>query len=72
MIPTIDPELAAHNIATAFCEHEIQKLPATAFIPGDTVKAAPAIEKIWQLYASVYDVVFEAAEHENALPTDEE
>jgi hypothetical protein len=31
----INPETAAHNIALAFCEHEIQKLPENAFVPGD-------------------------------------
>ncbi len=72
MISTINPELAAHNIATAFCEHEIQKLPETAFIPGDTTFSRPAVEKIWKLYANVYDFAFEAAVHENTLPTDDE
>ena len=72
MIPFINPELAAHNITAAFCEHEIQKLPETAFIPGDTLYSAPAVKQIWQLYASVYDTVFEEALHENVLPTDEE
>lgn len=47
MIPIINSELAAHNIATAFCEHEIQKLPETAFISGDTTYSAPAAERIW-------------------------
>lgn len=71
MISTINPETAAHNIATAFCEHEIKKLPETAFIPGDTEFAKPAIKQIWQLYSNVYDSVFEAAVSENTWSTDE-
>lgn len=72
MIPYINPDLAAHNIATAFCEHAIQKLPEAAFIPGDTTHSGPAVKEIWKLYASVYDFVFEEAVRKNALPTDEE
>lgn len=72
MMSFINPELAAHNIATAFCEHQIQKLPENAFIPGDTNYSAPAVNGIWKLYANVYDSVFEAAVHENTLLTDEE
>ena len=72
MMPFINPELAAHNIATAFCEHQIRELPETAFIPGDTTYSDPAVKEIWKLYASVYDSVFEAAVRENALPIDEE
>lgn len=72
MISYINPETAAHNIATAFCEHEIQKLSETAFIPGDTAHSEPAVKEIWQLYSNVYDSVFEAAVSENALSTDEE
>mgnify|MGYP001087538372 CR=1 FL=1 len=72
MMSFINPELAAHNIATAFCERQIQKLPDNAFIPGDKKHSDPAIKEIWELYSNVYDSVFEAADHENALPTDEE
>ncbi len=31
----IDPETAAHNIASAFCSREIQNLPDSEFIPGN-------------------------------------
>lgn len=72
MIAYIDPEIAAHNIAAAFCEHEIQKLPETAFIPGDKACSEPAVKEIWRLYSNIYDSVFEAAVSENALSTDEE
>lgn len=67
----INPETAAHNIATAFCEHEIQKLHTSAFIPGEQESCATA-KKIWQLYANIYDVVFDAASEENRQSTDEE
>ena len=33
-INKINPEIAAHNIAAAFCAHEVQKLPESAFVPG--------------------------------------
>lgn len=67
----INPETAAHNIATAFCEHEIQKLNATAFIPGEQ-RSNAAAKEIWQLYANIYDVVFDAASEENKLSMEEE
>ncbi len=60
----INPEQAAHNIASAFCGHEVQKLPDYAFDAGD-IKSMPSIRKIWELYASVYDYVFELALSEN-------
>ncbi len=72
MANIINPEIAAHNIATAFCEHEIQKLPDSAFIPGDLCSSSVQAKKIWQLYANIYDVVLESALQENSLSADEE
>ena len=72
MIANINAETAAHNIATAFCEHEIQALPKKAFVPGDIRDSGEAVKKIWQLYANVYDFVFEAATKENKLSADAE
>lgn len=68
----IDPATAAHNIATAFCQREIQKLPDSAFIPGDTLYSSPAAKKIWELYSNIYDSVFESAVQENNSFTEEE
>lgn len=67
----IDPTQAAHNIASAFCAHEVQKLPESAFEPGVS-SATSDIRNIWQLYSNVYDSVFEMALSENTSPTDEE
>ena len=72
MVPIINPELAAHNIATAFCAHKIQRLPETAFIPGDTTYSGQAVKDIWKLYASVYDFVIEESVRENSLAIAEE
>ncbi len=72
MINKINPEIAAHNIATAFCECQIQKLPESAFIPGDIEHSGKAAKEIMQLYANIYDFVFEAALQENEWSTDEE
>ena len=46
MINKINPEIAAHNIATAFCECQIQKLPESAFIPGDIEHSGKAAKEI--------------------------
>lgn len=54
----IDPAQAAHNIASAFCAHEIQKLPDSAFDTGSR-DSIPSVKKIWELYTSVYDYTFE-------------
>lgn len=59
-IQYIDPSQAAHNIATAFCQHEIQKLPTTAFEAG-SIQSSTAAKEIWNLYSNVYDFVFESA-----------
>lgn len=67
----IEPTQAAHNIASAFCVHEVQNLPENAFEPGAS-NAQPYIRNIWQLYSNVYDSVFEMALSENASSTDEE
>ena len=66
MINKINPEIAAHNIATAFCECQIQKLPESAFIPGDIEHSGKAAKEIMQLYANIYDFVFEAVLQENS------
>lgn len=67
----INPEQAAHNIASAFCAHEVQNLPESAFEPG-ALKANLDIKKIWHLYSNVYDSVFEMALMDNASSTDDE
>lgn len=67
----IDPAQAAHNIASAFCTHEIPNLPCDAFKPG-SVKAIPYIQDIWSLYSNVYDSVFEMALLVNTSSIDEE
>lgn len=67
----INPELAAHNIASAFCAHEVQKLSESAFIPGD-LSANPHIRHIWNLYSNVYDSVFGMALIDNVPSTDDE
>lgn len=72
MANIINPETAAHNIALAFCEHEIKKLPESAFVPGDMQNSGMAAKKILQLYTNIYDFVFEATLQENTLSTDEE
>lgn len=61
----INPETAAHNIALAFCQHKIQNLPESAFIPGDTVHSSTAAKDMWTLYSNIYDSVFDAAVQEN-------
>ncbi|MCI8887975.1 MAG: hypothetical protein HFG70_07790 [Hungatella sp.] len=61
----INPEIAAHNIASAFCQHEIQNLPESAFAPGDIKYSCTAAQKMWELYSNVYDFVFDAAMDEN-------
>ena len=43
-----------------------------AFVPGDIRDSGEAVKKIWQLYANVYDFVFEAATKENKLSADAE
>lgn len=67
----IDPTQAAHNIAAAFCAHEVQKLPESSFVPGES-DAVSDIRNIWHLYSNVYDSVFEMAVSENTLSADEE
>lgn len=57
----INPEIAAHNIALAFCQHEIQNLPDSAFIPGNIEHSGAAAQQIWELYSNIYDFVFDAA-----------
>lgn len=71
MINKINPEIAAHNIAAAFCAHEVQKLPESAFVPGES-NATSDIRNIWHLYSNVYDSVFEMALVDNELSSDEE
>lgn len=68
----IDPETAAHNIASAFCSREIQNLPNSAFIPGDIEHAGSSIKEIWALYSNVYDFVFDAALSSNESSMQEE
>lgn len=60
----INPEQAAHNIASSFCSYAVKSLPDSAFNAGD-IESIPYVEKIWSLYASVYDSVFEMADAEN-------
>lgn len=66
----INPEIAAHNIATAYCEHEINKLNAEFFEIGD-LNTSSSAKTIWKLYATIYDSVFEAATEDNALSMQE-
>lgn len=46
----INPEIAAHNIAMAFCQRKVQSLPEEAFIPGDIRDSAPAVKEVMNLY----------------------
>lgn len=68
----INPETAAHNVATAFCQHIIQDLPESAFTPGDINTSAPAVKKIMNLYTTVYDFAFEFALESNNASAEEE
>ncbi len=70
-IQYIDPSQAAHNIATAFCQREIQKLPATAFEAG-SISSSTAAKEIWNLYSNIYDSVFESAMEGNELSIESE
>ena len=68
----INPETAAHNIASAFCNREIQNLPDSAFIPGDIAHSGNAAKRIWDLYSNIYDFVFETALKSNESSMQEE
>lgn len=72
MIHQINPEILAHNIANAFCQREILKMPNECFIPGDAAYSKPAIEKMHELYSNVYDVAFDLASISNARLIEEE
>lgn len=68
----INPEIAAHNIAMAFCQRKVQSLPDEAFIPGDIRDSAPAVKEVMNLYATVYDFAFKSASEANNASAEEE
>lgn len=70
-IQYIDPAQAAHNIAIAFCQHEIQKLPVAAFEAG-SMQSSAAAKEIWNLYSNIYDSVFESALEGNEISIESE
>lgn len=70
-IQYIDPAQAAHNIATAFCQCRIQKLPPSTF-DARSMSSSAAVTEIWNLYANVYDYIFESAVAGNESSIEEE
>ena len=68
----INPEIAAHNIATAYCERQIRQMPDKNFVPGNMENSIPSALEMWKLYANVYDVVFEAASKDNVSLIEDE
>lgn len=72
MVHEINPEILAHNIATAFCQREINKMSDENFEPGDLYFSAPAVKKMYDLYSNVYDFAFDAALNGNKSSMDEE
>ncbi len=67
----INPEIAAHNIAAAYCERHIRQMPDENFVPGDLKHSNSSALKMWELYANIYDAVFEAAHKSNISLTEE-
>ena len=68
----INPEIAAHNIATAYCERQIRQMPDENFVPGNMENSIPSALEMWKLYANVYDAVFEAASKDNVSLIEDE
>ncbi len=61
----INPEIAAHNIATVFCKKLLDASSSTAYLDLDKKELYEKSNKAAKLYAIVYDVAFEEISSEN-------
>ncbi|RHR51940.1 hypothetical protein DWX10_16105 [Clostridium sp. AF18-27] len=64
-IHKIDPEQAAHNIATIFSDHYIRGLDNARILDVDGTEVTSAARKAAQLYAVAFDEAFEYFDKEN-------
>lgn len=67
----VNPEIAAHNIASSYCNRQIQQMPDENFIPGDMNTSIASAIEMWKLYATIYDAVFEEASKDNCFLMEE-
>ena len=70
-IQYINPETAAHNIATAFVQKHLMFLKDPELFNTDSPMYAKAVSMATQVYANAYDVAFCAILEEN-FKTDED
>lgn len=68
----INPETAAHNIASSYCNRQIQQMPDNNFIPGDIKTSIASSIEMWKLYSTIYDAVFEEASKDNCSLIEEQ
>lgn len=61
----INPEVAAHNIATIFCKKFLDTHSSNTYLNPDKDELYETSNKAAKLYALVYDEVFKEISHEN-------
>lgn len=64
-IQKINPEIAAHNIATIFSKQYVEKLDNPMILSADGTEICTATKKAAQLYAISYDEAYEYFSREN-------
>ncbi len=61
----INPEKAAHNIASIFCEKFLDASETASYLDPDSNKLYSKASEAAKIYALAYDVAFETISSEN-------
>lgn len=51
----INPQIAAHNIASIFCKRLVKKLKDAPMLSADKTEAGDIVDEVSELYGIVYD-----------------
>ncbi len=61
----INPEKAAHNVATVFCEKFLSTSSTASYLDPNSNEFYDKAAKAAQIYALAYDIAFETISSEN-------